>query len=82
MAKSERSESVERALKAAGGNKARTKGTPAKKKTPAWNRYKTENRAFTHQVKQIEKHLRTHPTDKQSQGALQRIRDRRYTGVK
>lgn len=58
--------------------KSGSKGCPPPKKTPAWNRYKTENRFYSHKVRKIEKHLTRCPNDKQSASRLQSIKDTRY----
>lgn len=56
------------------------KGTPAKKKTPAWTRYKTEDRFYHHKVATIQQHLKKYPNDKGSISRLQSVKDKRFAG--
>lgn len=70
--------SVQDVLRKAGGSKKKAKGTPAPKKTPAWQRYKNEHRAYHHQIRRIEAHIAKHPNDLPAASALTRIRNAHY----
>ena len=73
-----RTPSVEEVLKKTSGSKVKKKGAPKPKRTPCWSRYKSENRAYHHQVKRVTKHVERNPNDKRSVSYLGLLKERRH----
>lgn len=68
---------VEEVLHKTGGRRTKAKGTPKPKHTPSWLSYKSSNRMLANKVKQLKKHMDTHPNDKQTYNRLHSIETKR-----